>query len=128
MFENRKRSRDHKFDTLIGKDTEVQGNVVFQGGLLVEGAIRGNVTATQASEPAVLTVGAGAIIEGEVRVPRVVLDGTVCGDVHCSELVELAPNARVSGNIYYQRIEMAIGAEVNGKLVHVQPETAPAEG
>jgi cytoskeletal protein CcmA (bactofilin family) len=35
--------------------------------------------------------------------------------------VELGPTARVIGNVYYNLIEMAIGAEINGKLVH-QPE------
>jgi cytoskeletal protein CcmA (bactofilin family) len=32
--------------------------------------------------------------------------------------VELGPTARVIGNVYYDLIEMAIGAEINGKLVH----------
>lgn len=127
MFESRKRARESKIETLIGKEAEIQGNVIFRGGLMVEGVVRGNVTASDG--PSTLTLGPGATIEGEVRVPRIVLDGTVTGDVHASELVELAPNARVSGNIYYQRIEMAIGAEVNGQLIHVQAEaeSAPAK-
>ena len=57
-------------------------------------------------------------IEGEVSVPFVVLNGVVIGDVHGSEHVELQSKARVTGNVYYNLIEMAIGAEVNGKLVH----------
>lgn len=128
MFGSRKRGRESKIDTLIGKETEIQGNVVFGGGLMVEGVVRGSVTATEGDESATLTVAAGAAIEGDVRVPRAILDGTVTGDVHASELVELAPNARVSGNIYYKRIEMAIGAEVNGQLIHVQAESPPAPG
>ena len=39
------------------------------------------------------------------------------GDVYANERVELA-NARVSGTVYYRLLEMAMGAEVNGKLVH----------
>jgi len=62
-------------------------------------------------------------IEGEVNVPYVVLNGEVRGDVHSSAHVELLSKAQVTGNVYYNLIEMAIGAEVNGKLVHiVQPE------
>jgi cytoskeletal protein CcmA (bactofilin family) len=51
-------------------------------------------------------------------VPNVVLKGTVRGDLTASERVELGPTARVIGNVYYNLIEMAIGAEINGKLVH----------
>ena len=53
--------------------------------------------------------------------PFVVLHGLVRGDVVASERVELGPTARVIGNVYYNLIEMAIGAEINGKRVH-QPE------
>jgi cytoskeletal protein CcmA (bactofilin family) len=42
----------------------------------------------------------------------------VTGDVHAVEHVELAPQARIRGDVYYNLIEMAIGAEVNGSLVH----------
>ena len=59
--------------------------------------------------------------EGGVTVPYVVLNGIVKGDVFASSRVELGPTARVTGNVYYNRMEMAIGAEINGKLVH-QPE------
>ena len=38
-----------------------------------------------------------------------------------SQRVELGPTARVIGNVYYNLIEMKVGAEINGKLVH-QPQ------
>ena len=60
-------------------------------------------------------------IEGEVKVPNVVINGTIIGDVHASGHVELAAQAKVHGNVYYSLIEMAMGAEVNGNLVH-RPE------
>ena len=53
--------------------------------------------------------------------PFVLLEGTVKGDVFANKRVMLGPTARVIGNVYYNLIEMAIGAEINGKLVH-QPE------
>jgi cytoskeletal protein CcmA (bactofilin family) len=60
-------------------------------------------------------------IEGGVNVSYVVLNGIVRGDVHANQRVELGPTARVIGNVYYNLIELAIGAEINGKLVH-QPD------
>ena len=62
--------------------------------------------------------------------PNVVLNGAVEGDVHASERVELASCARVTGNVYYNLIEMAMGSEVNGNLVHRtarRATDAPAE-
>ena len=70
---------------------------------------------------AALSISEGANVDGGVTVPYVVLNGIVRGDVFASQRVELGPTARVIGNVYYNLIEMAIGAEINGKLVH-QPE------
>lgn len=125
MFGNRKKLKTHKTgtDTLIGRNTEVRGDLRFSGAvrLHVDGVVKGNVTA-QEGGAALLTVSRQGTIEGEVRVPNVVLDGTVLGDVHASEHIELAAHARVTGNVYYSLIEMAMGAEVNGSLVRSAPE------
>jgi cytoskeletal protein CcmA (bactofilin family) len=62
------------------------------------------------------------VVEGEVRGPNIILNGAVIGDVYANERVELVAKAKVTGNVYYNLIEMAIGAEVNGNLVH-KPES-----
>ena len=42
--------------------------------------------------------------------------------------MERAPKARVSGNVYYTLVEMAVGAEVNGSLKHVdEPDKVQGE-
>jgi len=111
-----KKKRTARIDSLIGQFTEICGDISFSGGLHVDGKTKGNV---EASEPgSLLTVSDQGTVEGEVRVPNVVLNGQVNGDVFASERIELASQARVNGNVYYNLIEMAIGAEVNGKLVH----------
>ena len=71
--------------------------------------------------PSLLTLSERGTIEGEVKVPNMVLNGEIVGDVYGSTRVELAPKSRVKGSVYYNLIEMAIGAEVNGGLVH-QPQ------
>lgn len=106
-----------KIDTLIGQSTEVRGDIVFSGGLHVDGIVRGNVVAEEGSG-SLLTLSQRGKIEGEVKVPNVVLNGTIVGDVYAPEHIELAAEARVNGNVYYSLIEMAMGAEVNGNLVH----------
>jgi cytoskeletal protein CcmA (bactofilin family) len=107
-------------DTLIGPKTKISGDINFAGGCHIDGTVHGNVTADTESNAA-LSVSEDGNIEGGVTVPYVVLHGIVRGDVFASQRVELGPTARVIGNVYYNLIEMAIGAEINGKLVH-QPE------
>ena len=117
MFGNRKKRRVTRIDTLIAQDSEIQGDIRFTGGLHIDGTIKGNVIAENDGS-SMLSLSECGTIEGEVTVPYVILNGAVMGDVHSSEHVELAYMTRVTGNVYYNLLEMAIGAEVNGKLVH----------
>jgi len=103
--------------TLVGADSRIQGDIEFTGGCHVDGYVKGNVKATKDTR-AVLSISERGCIEGSVMVPHVVLNGTVKGDVRATERVELGPKARVIGNVQYKLIEMSIGAEVNGKLIH----------
>jgi len=120
MFGQKKR-HPTRVDSVIGQQTQIVGDITFAGGLHIDGAVRGNVFA-KADEKATLTVSERGAIEGEVKVPYVILNGIVKGDVHASDRVELAANARVEGDVHYRMIEMAMGAEVNGKLVRIPDE------
>jgi len=117
MF-GKKNKRVTRIDSLVGQETEIQGDVVFSGGLHIDGKVKGNVIAEKDST-SVLTLSEQGSVEGEIRVPNVILNGLVDGDVHVSEHIELALNARINGNVYYNLIEMAMGAAVNGSLVHI---------
>ena len=119
MF-GRKQRRHSVVDTLVGSNSQVNGDLIFSGGCHIDGTIKGNVSAADDSQSA-LSISENGTVEGGVTVPYVVLNGIVRGDVVASERVELGPTARVIGNVYYNLIEMAIGAEINGKLVH-QPQ------
>lgn len=106
---------DHGSQTLISPSAQVHGDVVFNGGLHVQGKVVGNISVGE--EGGRLVVSATGTVEGEINVPRVVINGTVKGDVHAGEHLELAEKAVVEGNVYYTMIEMVMGARVNGKLV-----------
>jgi len=116
----RKQRRHTVVDTLVGANSRISGDLHFSGGCHIDGTVNGSVTADPDSKSA-LSISEGGNIDGGVTVPYVVLNGIVRGDVFATQRVELGPTARVIGNVYYNLIEMAIGAEINGKLVH-QPE------
>ena len=117
MFQKGGTKRSSSIDTLVGRNTRISGDINFTGGLHVDGDIKGDVTA-EGDPEAVLSISEYGKVEGQVQVPNVVLNGTVIGDVHTEERIELAPAAKVTGDVYYNLIEMAGGASVNGKLVH----------
>jgi cytoskeletal protein CcmA (bactofilin family) len=122
MFGKKKAFSSARIDTLIGQGTEINGDLMFTGGLHVDGRINGNVVAEEGSS-SILILSEFGHIEGEVKVPNMVLNGKIVGDVYGSTRVDLAPKSRVKGSVYYNLIEMAIGAEVNGGLIH-QPHDA----
>jgi cytoskeletal protein CcmA (bactofilin family) len=113
--------------TLVGAETKVHGDIEFTGGFHVDGYVRGNVVAVN-DDRSVLSISERGCVEGSVVVPHVVLNGTVKGDVRATQRVELGPKARVIGNVQYKLIEMSIGAEVNGKLIHESEHAATAKG
>jgi cytoskeletal protein CcmA (bactofilin family) len=117
--------RQPRIDTLIGKAARVHGDVEFQGGLHLDGQVRGSVRA-DAARDSTLSVSESGAIEGDVEVPNVVLNGRVKGDIHATERVVLGATAQVEGNVYYGVIEMTLGAQIIGKLVRLAPETPPA--
>lgn len=114
--------RSARVDTLIGKGTTIDGDLRFSGGLHVEGVIKGNLAAD--GDDATLILSEHGHIQGEVRVPSMVLNGMIDGDVFASGKVELFEKARICGDVYYNLLEMAVGAEVNGKLVRQKPESS----
>jgi len=119
MFSNSKPKK--AVDTLITKNTTIHGNVEFSGVLYIDGTVKGNVLASESGS--MLTIGARGIVEGEVRVPHVSIYGEIKGDIYANEEVELMEKAKISGDVYYHLLQMAMGASVNGKLVHKAAET-----
>ena len=123
FFGNNKRSRpQNRIDSLIGSDTKIEGNIIFSGGLRVDGSIKGNVSEMD-GQPSTLVLSEQARVEGVIRVSHVVINGTVVGPVQASEYVELQLKSRVTGDVFYKTLEMHVGAIVEGKLVHREGAT-----
>jgi len=118
------KTKDHtplkRIDSLIGDGTTLTGNIVFNGGLRIDGTVIGNVHAS-GGDASTLVISEQAKVIGEIKVSHLVVNGEVEGPVHASDYLELQSKARIKGDIYYQRLEMHVGAAVEGKLMVETP-------
>ena len=123
---SKKRQKSTRVDTIIGKTTTIKGDLSFSGTLHVEGTIIGNVKA-ETDKDAMLVLDEDGMIEGDVDVANMIINGTVEGDIFSAGHAELLPHACIRGNVYYHLIEMSVGSEVNGNLVHRKEEGGQVE-
>ncbi len=118
MFGEKKgKTPQNSIDSLIGSAARVEGDVLFSGGLRVDGVVCGSIRCENPQE-GTLVISEKARVEGAVAVGHVVINGTVIGPVVAWESLELLPSARVTGDVEYHRIEMQQGAVIEGRLVH----------
>jgi len=119
MFFKRTNKIDSRIDTLVGAETRIDGDMVFSGGLRVDGTIRGNVL-EQPGSPSTIILSEHGRIEGSVTAAKIVLNGTVVGPVKSAQFIELQTKARITGDLHYKSLEMHTGAVIDGKLVHLE--------
>ena len=121
MFSKKSSKPPSRIDSLIGAGTTVEGNVLFSGGLRVDGQIRGNVL-TADDKPSSLVMSEQAGIEGEISVSFAVINGRVVGTVRAGNHLELQSKANVTGDVHYKTLEVHLGAVVQGRLVYQDGE------
>jgi cytoskeletal protein CcmA (bactofilin family) len=116
MFGN-KTPTQKTIGTLIGAGTVIEGSVTYSGGLRVDGTVKGDLRCA-AGEAGMVVISEHGHVEGEVHAAHLVVSGRVTGPLHVTELVELQPKARVTGDVNYKAIEIHHGAVVEGRLIH----------
>ena len=118
MFFKKANKIDSRIDTLVGVETRIEGDLHFNGGLRVDGAIRGSVS-EQNGTPSTLILSEHGKIEGAVTAAKIVINGKVIGPVKSSHFIELQTKARITGDLYYKSLEMHTGAVIEGKLIYL---------
>ena len=101
--------------SLIAQGSRIEGNLKFTEGLRIDGEVVGNTSASP-EQSSILVISEAAVVEGELRADHVIINGTVRGPVHAKELLELQPQARIEGDVYYKALEMHRGATITGQL------------
>ena len=126
MLNRKRKERNHTSQetSLIARGTLIRGDLRFSGALHLDGRIEGTVLGE--GDDAMFTLSEHGQVHGEIRVPQAVINGHVTGDVYVSARLELAPQARIDGDLRYHTLEMAAGAQVNGRVSR-QAEEAQRE-
>ena len=109
--------------TVIGNNSQFTGNITFTGTLKISGTVKGNIEANEDAD-AQLVLDQNGLVEGDITAPNVLIRGEVNGNVHSSTQVEIDASALVTGNVYYDVLEMHGGSTVNGSLIRNMGKTA----
>lgn len=115
-----------KLSSLIADNVAITGDLVFSGGLRVDGHVQGNVIGQDGANGLLVLSDKGSI-SGRVKVYDAVVNGRIDGDLEVEHFLELQANARISGNITYRQLQLDCGATVDGQLERVGPESAQGE-
>ncbi|MFP3042730.1 polymer-forming cytoskeletal protein [Treponema primitia] len=101
---------DEDFDTILSEDIDFSGTLNFEKPFLIRGKLSGNIEAQ-----GLLVVDEGAVVEANINAPRVVIRGSVTGDITASEKVEVSVTGRLNGNVTAPDIFMDTGCVFNGR-------------
>ncbi len=112
MFQKK---RQPPIKSLIAHGSQIAGNFKFTDGLRVDGAVIGNIRASE-DEPSLLVISEAATIAGEIHADHIIINGSVKGPIYASVMLELQPKARIEGDVHYAALEMHQGALVAGQL------------
>jgi cytoskeletal protein CcmA (bactofilin family) len=103
---------DDDFDTILSEDIDFSGSLSFEKPFLVRGRVTGEIKASS-----LLVIDEGAVVEADIVAPKVVIRGSVKGNINASENVEISLTGRLVGNITTSEISMEAGCLFNGRCV-----------
>lgn len=97
-------------DTVIGNTIKIEGDLVSNGNILVEGEVVGSLKTEKT-----LTVGLGAKVNADIKATTALISGEVNGNITVTEKIELNESAVVNGDLQAKIVVIKAGAKFNGK-------------
>src|SRR3954465_9945979 len=109
--------------TLLGRDSEFEGKLSFEGRGRVGGKVSGEIFTDD-----VLIIGEGAEVNAEINVGAIIIEGTVHGNIHAKRSVEIHTPAKVRGNISTPSLSIDKGVVFDGQCQMEQNGATAAKG
>lgn len=114
MFKKSEQSMAHQHagsETIIAQGVKVEGDFKSSGDITIDGELNGSLQ-TAAS----LHIGESAVIQAEISAKNAVIAGTIVGNLHIEDGLQLLSSSHVTGDIVTNRLSIAEGSVVNGRI------------
>ncbi|MDD9938884.1 MAG: polymer-forming cytoskeletal protein [Myxococcales bacterium] len=112
-----------ELQALLGRGTEFEGKLIFQGRVRIDGTLRGSVFSED-----VLILGPSADVQADVEVGTLIVrGGSLKGDVTAHRLVEIYAPAKVRGDIRTNQLFLDKGVTFEGNCSLLEDAEAAPE-
>jgi cytoskeletal protein CcmA (bactofilin family) len=101
---------DDDFDTILSEDIDFSGTLTFEKPFLIRGKLSGEIESR-----GLLVIDEGAVVEANINASKVVIRGSVKGNVTATEKVEVSVTGRLIGNVTAPEVLMETGCVFNGR-------------
>ena len=98
--------------SMIGTKVVIKGDIFSEEDLTIEGQVEGTVTAKNNE----VHVGSAGKLKATIQAKNVRVEGTLSGEIRCSEAAVIAASANVQGNISAPRVILEDGAKFKGTI------------
>jgi len=109
------------FESIIGPTIQVQGNLLINQGIRIDGRVNGSIL-QQDGQDAVVAISESAVITGDVKANSIIISGHLKGNIISDVRLEILKTARIDGNVNYHSIGIEMGATINGNLHQIDEE------
>ena len=108
--------------TLLGRGAAFEGKLTFEGTVRIDGRFRGEVFSDDT-----LVIGEGALVEAEIDVGEIIIQGTVVGNIKAKKSIEIHAPGRVKGDIHTPSLQIDKGVIFEGRsfMEGAAPKPAP---
>ena len=100
---------------VIGPRMVIKGNIEFEGELLIQGKVQGDISSAPDSK-GTLVIEEKAEVDGNVNVPVIKVGGLLRGDVASTELLHITSSGSIDGPVRYNNLQLESGSSVSGSL------------
>jgi cytoskeletal protein CcmA (bactofilin family) len=107
--------------TLLGRGATFEGKLTFEGTVRIDGRFKGEVFSDD-----VLVIGEGAIVEAEVDIGEVIIQGTVIGNIKAKRSIEIHAPGRVKGDLHTPSLQIDKGVIFEGRSFMEGATKAPS--
>ena len=102
-------TRPGEVHTLLGKGSEFEGKLTFEGQVRIDGKFSGQIFTKDT-----LVIGDGARVNAEINAGTVIVNGVVEGNIRATQIIELHQPGRIKGNLEAPALSMDRGVIFEG--------------